>query len=205
MHPMVYEKTRNGEALYDIYSRLVKERILFLQDAIEVDDATTLCATLLYLDSQPPKKKSPISIYINSPGGLVHPGLWTIYDTMQYIRSPIRTVCIGEAYSVASCILMAGDKGHRFAFPNSRIMIHNVSAGAIGPSHEITKTAKRIELSNEGIVKLVVKHTGKKEKVVREALKEETYFSAEEAVEWGIIDKIVEPRSFENEVSDKEE
>ena len=196
MSPMVYEKTKNGEALYDIYSRMVKERIVFLHDAVGTEEATTLCATLLFLDSQGLKNKEPISIYINSPGGLVHSGLWTIYDTMNYITSPIQTVCIGEAYSAASVILMAGTKGKRLAFPHSQIMVHNVLAGVHGSSHEIDKEAKRILKTNDDIVKVVMKHTGKREKVVRDALKEETYFSAEEALKWGIIDKIVSPKSF---------
>lgn len=194
---MVYEKTKNGEALYDIYSRLIKDRIIFLSDEINVEDATTICATLLFLDSQGSKgKKSPISIYINSPGGLVHNGLWTIYDTMRYIGSPVKTVCIGEAYSAASCILMAGEKGMRSAFPNSRIMIHNVRSGAMGASHEMEKEVELIKLSNNRIVKLVQDHTGKSEEEIKLAMKEETYFTAQEALEWGIIDKIVEPSSF---------
>jgi ATP-dependent Clp protease protease subunit len=199
MHPMVYEKTRDGEALYDIYSRLVKDRIIFLKSVIDEDEATTICATLLFLDSQPPKKKKPISIYINSPGGLVHPGLWTIYDTMTFISSPVRTVCIGEAYSAAASLLMAGEKGMRLAFPNSRMMIHNVQSGTVGAAHEIEKSAALIKHTNDAIVKLVMKHTKQKEKIVREAMKEEKYFTAEEAVKWGIIDKIIEPKSFKCE------
>jgi ATP-dependent Clp protease protease subunit len=194
MHPVIFEKTRDGETVYDIYSRLVKDRILFLNEAVNTDVATTLSATMLFLDSQ--KSKDPISIYINCTGGLIEAGLFTIYDTMQYIHSEIKTVCIGEAYSAASAILMSGAKGKRLAFPNATIMIHNVQAGTCGFSHAIEKDAARIKSINDRIVQMYVKHTGQKEKIIRDVMKEETYFTAAEALKFGLIDKIVEPKSF---------
>lgn len=189
MIPIIVEYTKNGEQVYDIFSRLVKDRIYFIKEPIETEMASTLCACLLFLDRQ---STEPISIFINSPGGLIYPGLFCIYDTMNYIKSPVKTICIGESYSAASTVLMAGTKGQRKAFPNASIMLHNVAGGARGFSHEIIKEANRIQDCNERIIKIAMKHTGKSYDEVKSVMKEETYFSAEKALEWGIIDEIVE-------------
>jgi len=180
--------------VYDIFSRLAKDNILFLQGEITTEESNSLAAALLFLGSQ--ASKSPPSIYINSPGGLITSGLFTIYDTMQYLKTKVKTVCIGEALSAASIILAAGSKGMRLAFPNATIMLHNLGAGVHGFSHEIEKNSERFKKLNERVVQLYVKHTGQKESTIRGVMKEETYFTAEEALKFGLIDKIVEPKSF---------
>lgn len=200
MNPMIFEKTKNGEFIYDIYSRLVKERILFLkgEHGIDAEDATTMAATMMFLDSQGPKeKKKDIAIYVNSPGGAVHSGMWTILDTMEFISSPIKTVCIGEAYSAASLVLMAGTKGKRKAYPHARIMVHNVQAGTRGDLKDMKKHVDMFNRSNQEICQFIMKCTGQSEEEVEKVMNEETYFTAKEALEWGIIDEIVEPKSFE--------
>lgn len=192
----IYEKTKDGEAIYDIYSRLVKERIVFLSEGIDCDAATTICATLLFLDSQ--SKTKPIYLYINSNGGEIHAGLFTIYDTMNYISAPVHTVCIGEAYSAASMILSAGEKGHRTAFPNANMMIHEVQTfdGLIQRSATDTvKHSKRVDKLNKRLLELIAEHTGQTVEKVTELAKETTYFTAEEAKEFGLIDNIVKKSS----------
>lgn len=192
-NPYIYEKTKDGEALYDIYSRLVKERIVFLAEEIDCDAATTICATLLFLDSQ--SKTKPIYLYINSNGGEIHAGLFTIYDTMNYINAPVHTVCIGEAYSAASMILSAGEKGYRTAFPNANMMIHEVQTFSNGPMQrsatDTVKHSKRIDKLNKRLLELIAEHTGQTVEKVTELAKETTYFTADEAKEFGLIDNIV--------------
>jgi ATP-dependent Clp protease protease subunit len=187
--PLVVERTKNGEAVYDIYSRLAKDRILFLTEQVDNESATSLCATMIWLDSQ---NKKPISLYINSPGGTVQDGLITIYDTMQYIKSPIHTVCIGESYSAAALILAAGDKGNRLAYPHSEIMIHSVQAKLPGGSHyELNKEMERVNRYNDKLLKLISKHSGKTIKELSGICKEDTFLTPEEAIKFGLIDKIV--------------
>lgn len=187
--PLVVEKTRHGEMVYDIYSRLAKERILFLTEQIDNESATSLCATMIWLDSQ---NKKPISLYINSPGGNVQDGLITIYDTMQYIKSPIHPVCIGEAYSAAALILCAGAKGYRLAYPNSEIMIHSIQAGiAPGSHYELNKEMARINKYNDKVLKLLSKHSGRSIKELSDICKEDTFLSPEEAIKFGLLDKVV--------------
>ena len=190
MTPFIFEKTKDGEVLYDVFSRLVKDRIIFLagEKMIDNDSATTVAASMLWLDSQ---SKKPINLYINSAGGIVQAGLFTILDTMNSLESPIHTTCIGEASSAAAVILAAGEKGERRAYPNAEIMIHDVNAGIIGPAHEIKKTAQRIDLLNERLAKLLSKFTKQSEAKVKLVMKEETFFSAEEAVKFGLIDKVI--------------
>jgi len=189
--PMVVEQSSRGERAYDIYSRLLKERIIFLTGPIDDNIASLVCAQLLFLESENPKKE--ISFYINSPGGIVWSGL-AIYDTMQYISSKIMTICIGQAASAGSLLLTAGEKGMRFSLPNSRIMVHQPSAGYQGQvtdieiqTNEIIKTKKRL---NE----IYSKHTGKKLSEISNIMERDSFFSPEEAITFGLIDKIVENR-----------
>ncbi len=189
--PMVVEQSSRGERAYDIYSRLLKERIIFLTGPIEDNVASLVCAQLLFLESENPKKE--ISFYINSPGGIVWSGL-AMYDTMQYISSKIMTICIGQAASASSLLLTAGEKGMRFSLPNSRIMVHQPSGGYQGQvtdieiqTNEIIKTKKRLN-------QIYSKHTGKNLSEVETIMERDKYFSPEEAIKFGLIDKVVENR-----------
>ena len=189
--PMVVEQSSRGERAYDIYSRLLKERIIFLTGPIDDNIASLVCAQLLFLESENPKKE--ISFYINSPGGIVWSGL-AVYDTMQYIASKIMTICIGQAASAGSLLLAAGEKDMRFSLPNSRIMIHQPSGGYQGQvtdleiqTNEIIKTKKRLN-------QIYAKHTGKNVKEVELIMERDKYFSPEEAIKFGLIDKIVKNR-----------
>ena len=189
--PMVVEQTSRGERAYDIYSRLLKERIIFLTGPIDDNIASLVCAQLLFLESENPKKE--ISFYINSPGGIVWSGL-AVYDTMQYISSKIMTICIGQAASASSLLLASGEKDMRFSLPNSRIMIHQPSGGYQGQvtdleiqTNEIIKTKKRLN-------QIYAKHTGKNIKEVELIMERDKYFSPEEAIKFGLIDKIVKNR-----------
>ena len=189
--PMVVEQTSRGERAYDIYSRLLKERIIFLTGPIDDNIASLVCAQLLFLESENPKKE--ISFYINSPGGIVWSGL-AVYDTMQYISSKIMTICIGQAASAGSLLLAAGEKDMRFSLPNSRIMIHQPSGGYQGQvtdleiqTNEIIKTKKRLN-------QIYAKHTGKNIKEVELIMERDKYFSPEEAINFGLIDKVVKNR-----------
>jgi len=189
---MIYEKTRDGEQWYDVYSRLVKERVVFLsgEEGINSDDATALSATLLYLDHQ--SKTKPISIYINSPGGSVSDGLFTIYDTMQYIKAPIKTVCMGEACSAGAVLLGAGTKGMRLAFENSTIMIHQLQVSGIsGTQMEIERETARCKRMNDKILQTIAVHTGQSLEKVKEDTKHDFYMTAEEAIKYGLIDGLV--------------
>lgn len=189
INPMIYEKTRDGEFLYDVYSRLIKDRIIFLAEEVDEELATTITATLLFLDHQ--NKTKDIEIYVNSPGGDVN-GLFTIYDTMQYIKSPIKTVCIGQASSAAAVILAAGTPGKRFAFENSEIMIHEIQVGGMsGNGTEIEKEAARVKKLNEKVLKTVAIHCGQPYEKVKADCREDKYLTAQEAVEYGLIDGIV--------------
>ena len=190
--PMVVEQTTKGERAYDIYSRLLKERIVFLVGADNDNVASLVTAQLLFLESENPKKD--IYFYINSPGGLVTSGLG-IYDTMQYIRSPVSTLCIGQASSMGSFLLAAGEKGKRFSLPNSRIMVHHPSAGFQGQATDIQIHAKEILLLKERLNKIYSKHTGKSVKEISTALERDKYMTAEEAKDFGLIDKVVEKRN----------
>ena len=191
MNPMIFEKTRDGEFLYDVYSRLIKDRIIFLWEEIDADVATTICATLLLLDHQ--NKEEPISLYLNSPGGAVSDGLFTIYDTMNFISAPVHTVCIGTAYSAAAAILAAGEKGNRKAFPNSEIMIHDAISGFEGSATELKRASDRFFKLNNKLQDYLVLHSGRTKEEIVKACERDSFMSAEEALEFGLIDKIVEP------------
>tara|TARA_B100001996_G_C18598985_1_gene569081 strand:+ start:364 stop:978 length:615 start_codon:yes stop_codon:yes gene_type:complete len=189
--PMVVEQTTKGERAYDIYSRLLKERIVFLVGTVNDAVASLVTAQLLFLESENPKKE--IFFYINSPGGLVTSGLG-IYDTMQYIKSPVSTLCIGQASSMGSFLLAAGEKGKRLSLPNSRIMVHQPSAGFQGQATDIQIHAKEILALKDRLNKIYSKHTGKSLKEISQALERDKFMTAEEAKDFGLIDSVVEKR-----------
>ncbi|WP_027284096.1 ATP-dependent Clp endopeptidase proteolytic subunit ClpP [Rubritepida flocculans] len=190
--PMVVEQSSRGERAYDIYSRLLKERIIFLTGAVYDQVSSLICAQLLFLESENPNKE--ISFYINSPGGVVSAGL-AIYDTMQYIRSPVSTVCIGMAASMGSLLLTAGAKGKRFALPNARIMVHQPSGGAQGQATDIEIQAREILTLRKRLNEIYVKHTGQPVEAIEAKLERDSYMSAEEARDWGLIDEVVTERA----------
>lgn len=198
--PMVVEQTARGERAYDIYSRLLKERIIFLTGPVEDHSASLICAQLLFLESENPKK--PISFYINSPGGVVTSGL-SIYDTMQYIRPEVSTVVIGQACSMGSLLLAAGAPGKRYALPNARIMVHQPSGGAQGQATDIEIQAKEILSLRKRLNEIYVKHTGQKIKAIEEALERDRFMSPEDAKAFGLIDEIVTERPPGAEDEDK--
>ena len=186
--PMVVETTNRGERAYDIYSRLLKERIIFLTGAVHDEVASLVCAQLLFLESENPDKD--ISFYINSPGGVVTSGL-AIYDTMRYIRPDVSTVCIGQAASMGSLLLCAGTKGKRFALPNSRVMIHQPSGGAQGQASDIEIQAREILKLRERLNNMYVEHTGNDREKIEKAVDRDTFMSAEEAKDFGLVDEVV--------------
>ena len=190
--PMVVEQTNRGERAYDIYSRLLKERIVFLVGPVNDNVASLITAQLLFLESENPKKE--ISFYINSPGGLVTAGLG-IYDTMQYIKPPVSTLCIGQASSMGSFLLAAGEKGKRLSLPNSRIMVHQPSAGYQGQATDIEIHAKEISSLKKRLNKIYAKHTKKGEEEIKEALERDNFMSPNEAKDFGLIDEVVEKRT----------
>ena len=190
--PMVVEQSNKGERAYDIYSRLLKERIIFVVGPINDNVASLVTAQLLFLESENPKKE--ISFYINSPGGLVTSGLG-IYDTMQYIKPPVSTLCIGQASSMGSFLLAAGEKGKRFSLPNSRIMVHQPSAGYQGQATDIEIHAKEILSLKERLNKIYAKHTKKSEAEIKKALERDNFMTPNEAKDFGLIDEVVEKRA----------
>jgi len=189
--PMVVEQTARGERAYDIYSRLLKERIIFLTGAVFDQVSAVLCAQLLFLESENPNKD--ISFYINSPGGVVSAGL-AIYDTMQYIRSPVSTVCIGQAASMGSLLLAAGAPGKRFALPNARVMVHQPSGGAQGQATDIEIQAREILALRRRLNEIYVHHTNQPIEAIEAKLERDSYMSAEEARVFGIVDQVVDRR-----------
>jgi ATP-dependent Clp protease protease subunit len=189
--PMVVEQTARGERSFDIYSRLLKERIVFLTGTVFDEVSSLVCAQLLFLESENPNKD--ISFYINSPGGVVSAGL-AIYDTMQYIRSPVSTVCIGMAASMGSLLLTAGAKGKRYALPNARIMVHQPSGGAQGQATDIEIQAREILSLRKRLNEIYVRHTGQPIEAIERKLERDSYMSAEEAREFGLVDEVVENR-----------
>jgi len=189
--PMVVESTNKGERAYDIYSRLLKDRIIFLTGPIDEDSAASVCAQLLFLESV--SKSKDISMYIQSPGGYVHSGL-AIYDTMQYVKPDIATVCVGMAASAGSLLLMAGTNGKRIALPNSKIMIHQPSGGFRGQATDMEIHVKDIVETKERLNRLYAKHTKRDLKVVTEAMERDNFMTPEEAIDFGLVDKIEEHR-----------
>ena len=196
--PMVIEQTARGERSFDIYSRLLKERIIFLTGPVFDQVSAVICAQLLFLESENPSKD--ISFYINSPGGVVSAGL-AIYDTMQYIRSPVSTVCIGQAASMGSLLLCAGAKDKRFALPNSRVMVHQPSGGAQGQASDIEIQAKEILTLRQRLNEIYVQHTGQTLDDIESKLERDTYMSAEEARDFGLVDQVVTDRPATSDAS----
>ena len=190
--PMVVEQSSKGERAYDIYSRLLKERIIFLTGQINDNVASLVTAQLLFLEAEDPKKE--IFLYINSPGGLVTSGLG-IYDTMQYIKPDVSTLCIGQAASMGSFLLAAGTKGKRFSLPNSRIMVHQPSAGFQGQATDIEIHANEVLALKKRLNEIYSKHTGKSVDEIKSALERDNFMTAESAKSFGLIDEVVEKRS----------
>jgi ATP-dependent Clp protease protease subunit len=189
--PMVVEQTSRGERAFDIFSRLLKERIIFLNGPVEDGMSALICAQLLFLESENPKKE--IAMYINSPGGVVTSGM-AIYDTMQYIRSPVSTVCMGMAASMGSFLLMAGEKGSRIALPNARIMVHQPSGGFSGQASDIERHAQDIIKTKRKLNEIYAKHTGQPVEEVERVLDRDHFMTADEAKAWGLIDHVYESR-----------
>jgi ATP-dependent Clp protease, protease subunit len=189
--PMVIEQTARGERAFDIYSRLLKERIIFLVGPVNDGVASLVCAQLLFLESENPKKD--ISFYINSPGGIVSSGL-AIYDTMQYIRPDVATVCIGQAASMGSLLLAAGAKGKRFSLPNSRIMVHQPSGGAQGQATDIEIQAREILSLRKRLNEIYMHHTGQNLETIERAVERDKFMSPDEAKAFGLIDEVVTSR-----------
>jgi ATP-dependent Clp protease protease subunit len=189
--PMVVEQTNRGERSYDIYSRLLKERIIFITGPVEDGMASVVVAQLLFLEAENPKKE--ISMYINSPGGVVTSGL-AMYDTMQFIRPPVSTLCTGQAASMGSLLLTAGHKDMRFALPNARIMVHQPSGGFQGQATDIMIHAQEILNIRKRLNEIYVKHTGQALKKIEDALERDQFFTAEGAKEFGLVDKVIEKR-----------
>src|SRR6478609_5945944 len=189
--PMVVEQSSRGERAFDIYSRLLRERIIFLTGPVEDYGASLIVAQLLFLEAENPKKE--ISFYINSPGGVVTSGL-SIYDTMQFIRCPVTTLCVGQAASMGSLLLTAGAKDMRFALPNARIMVHQPSGGYQGQVTDILIHAKEVESLKKRLNEIYVKHTGKDYKTIEEALERDNFMTAEVAKSFGIVDQVMEKR-----------
>jgi len=189
--PMVVEQTARGERAYDIFSRLLKERIIFVSGPVHDGMTTLIVAQLLFLEAENPKKE--ISMYINSPGGVVSAGL-SVYDTMQYIRPPVSTLCVGQAASMGSLLLTAGANGLRFALPNSRIMVHQPSGGFQGQASDIMIHARETQVLKERLIRIYADHTGQDYKTVEAALERDRFMSPEDAKEWGLIDDIVSQR-----------
>ncbi len=189
--PMVVEQSSRGERSFDIYSRLLRERIIFLTGPVEDHTASLVVAQLLFLEAENPKKE--ISFYINSPGGVVTSGL-SIYDTMQFIRCPISTLCVGQAASMGSLLLCAGEPGQRFALPNARIMVHQPSGGFQGQATDILIHAREIEALKRRLNEIYVKHTGRDLAAVEQALERDNFMTAEAAKEFGLIDDVISKR-----------
>ena len=189
--PMVVEQTNRGERAFDIYSRLLKERVIFVTGGVEDYMASVVTAQLLFLEADNTKKE--ISMYINSPGGVVTSGM-AIYDTMQYIRAPVSTVCIGQAASMGSLLLTAGEKGMRFALPNARIMVHQPSGGFQGQASDIERQAQEILDMRARLNKIYVSHTGQTLRKIEEALERDTFMTSEQAKDFGLIDTVTTKR-----------
>ncbi|KJS26516.1 MAG: Clp protease [Hyphomonadaceae bacterium BRH_c29] len=194
--PMVVEQTSRGERAFDIFSRLLKERIIFVTGGIDDGMAALITAQLLFLESENPKKE--IAMYINSPGGYVSSGL-AIYDTMQFIRCPVSTVCVGQAASMGSLLLASGEPGVRYALPNARVMLHQPSGGYQGVATDIERHAEEIIDLKRRLNQIYVKHTGQEYDAIERKLDRDTFLTAEEACEFGIVDKVFERRAVEDD------
>ena len=190
--PMVVEQSSRGERAFDIYSRLLKERVIFVTGGVEDYMASLITAQLLFLEAENPKKE--ISMYINSPGGVVTSGM-AIYDTMQYIRAPVATLCIGQAASMGSLLLAAGESGRRFALPNARLMVHQPSGGFQGQASDIERHAQEILDMRARLNKIYVEHTGQTLRKIEDALERDTFMTADQAKDFGIVDEVTTKRT----------
>ncbi len=199
--PIVVEQSSRGERAYDIYSRLLKDRIVFLGDLVQDNMANTIIAQMLFLESEDPDKE--VNLYINSPGGSVTAGL-AIYDTMQYIKPDVATICMGQSTSMAALLLAAGAKGKRYALPHARIMIHQPLGGVQGQATDIDIQAKEILKIKNAIHLILARHTGQPIEKIRQDTERDLFMSGEEAVEYGIVDKIIEKRETETELKKQE-
>lgn len=197
---MVIEQTNRGERAYDIFSRLLKERIIFINGPVEDGMAMLVCAQLLFLEAENPKKE--ISLYINSPGGVVTSGM-AIYDTMQFIRPPVSTLCMGQAASMGSLLLTAGAKGHRFTLPNARIMVHQPSGGFQGQASDIERHAQDIIKMKRRLNEIYVQHTGQDYEIIERTLDRDHFMTAEEAKQFGLVDDVIQYRA-ETEKDEKD-
>ncbi|MDM7851323.1 ATP-dependent Clp protease proteolytic subunit [Pseudochrobactrum kiredjianiae] len=191
--PMVVEQTARGERAYDIFSRLLKERVIFVNGPVEDGMAMLVCAQLLFLEAENPNK--PIEMYINSPGGVVTSGM-AIYDTMQFIKPPVSTLCMGQAASMGSLLLTAGATGQRLALPNARIMVHQPSGGFQGQASDIERHAQDIIKMKRRLNEIYVKHTGRDYETIERTLDRDHFMTAQEALEFGLIDKVIESRDL---------
>ncbi|EOI1370186.1 ATP-dependent Clp protease proteolytic subunit [Serratia marcescens] len=189
--PMVVEQTSRGERSFDIYSRLLRDRIVFLNGEVNDDVAEMLCAQLLFLEAENPEK--PIHLYINSPGGAITSGL-AIYDTMQYIRAPVHTLCMGTARSMGSFLLMAGEPGHRMALPNASLHVHQPLGGFQGQATDILIHAEEMKRTKDRVIRLYAQHCGLSDETVEQALDRDRFMTADEAAAWGLIDKVLRVR-----------
>jgi len=198
--PMVIEQSSRGERAYDIYSRLLKDRIIFMGDAVEDNMANTIIAQMLFLESEDPDKD--INLYLNSPGGVTTSGL-AIYDTMQYIRPDVATICVGQSASLAALLLAAGAKGKRYALPNSRIMIHQPLGGMQGQATDIDIHAKEILKTRDTLNQILAKHTGQDIKKIQRDTERDFFMSSGEAKAYGIIDKVITVREMPNQLTPK--
>ncbi len=197
--PMVVEQTNRGERAYDIYSRLLKERIIFITGPMEDHMSTLVCAQLLFLEAENPKKE--IAMYINSPGGVVTSGM-AVYDTMQFIKPNVSTLCIGQAASMGSLLLCAGEKGMRFALPNARIMVHQPSGGFQGQASDIERHAEDIIKMKRRLNEIYVRHTGQSYEAIETTLDRDYFMSAEQARDFGIVDQVITTRAALEQVTD---
>ncbi|NRN13019.1 MULTISPECIES: ATP-dependent Clp protease proteolytic subunit [Serratia] len=189
--PMVVEQTSRGERSFDIYSRLLRDRIVFLNGEVNDDVAEMLCAQLLFLEAENPEK--PIHLYINSPGGAITSGL-AIYDTMQYLRAPVHTLCMGTARSMGSFLLMAGEPGHRMALPNASLHVHQPLGGFQGQASDILIHAEEMKRTKDRVIRLYAQHCGLSDETVERALDRDRFMTADEAAAWGLIDKVLRER-----------
>ncbi|EPQ1335421.1 ATP-dependent Clp protease proteolytic subunit [Serratia ureilytica] len=189
--PMVVEQTSRGERSFDIYSRLLRDRIVFLNGEVNDDVAEMLCAQLLFLEAENPEK--PVHLYINSPGGTITSGL-AIYDTMQYIRAPVHTLCMGTARSMGSFLLMAGEPGHRMALPNASLHVHQPLGGFQGQASDILIQAEEMKRTKDRVIRLYAQHCGLNEEEVERVLDRDRFMTADEAAAWGLIDRVLRAR-----------
>lgn len=197
--PMVVEQTNRGEYRYDLPSRMLKERIIFITGGIDDQVSASICMQLLFLEAENPKKE--ISIYINSPGGVVTSGM-AIYDTMQFIRCPVATLCVGQAASMGSLLLAAGDPGKRYALPHARVMVHQPLGGFQGQASDVERHAREMLSTRERLYGVYVKHTGQSMEVISEALERDNFMSAAQAKEFGLIDEVLDKRQLTEDDSE---